>query len=555
MNPRKKKPDFSHALGGLKDFQRWTVDTVFRRLYGDEDPTRHFLVADEVGLGKTLVARGVIAKAIEHLWDDIGRIDIVYICSNAEIARQNIDRLKPNIEGLESTALPSRITLLPKTIGDLSNNKVNFISLTPGTSFDLNSATGLAEERVLLYHLLKPVWKLRGAAPLNVLRDRVGPENFRHYVRNFSAKVEPSLRRAFSHELRKHPDFENRFRDLCVCFNRHDRRNSQEERQERSRLIGELRSLLAATCLEALEPDLIILDEFQRFRHLIDGESEAARLARKLFSYADETAQARVLLLSATPYKMYTLADDSGEEDHYEDFYKTLGFLLDDGARLEEQKQLVEEYRREIYRLGNEGASKLHGLKSEIEDRLRKVMVRTERLAATEERDGMLAEVVDTGTRLSSDDPAVYLELHRVAEILEHHDVLEYWKSAPYLLSFMDTGYKLKRSFNVHRDSGGRAAELAEALRRCKGVSLGRAKLDGYEALDPGNARLRALFRDLERTEAWKLLWVPPSLPYYSLSGPFERAANQGFTKHLLFSSWRVVPKAVALMMSYEVER
>ena len=66
MNPRKKKPDFSHALGGLKDFQRWTVDTVFRRLYGDEDPTRHFLVADEVGLGKTLVARGVIAKAIEH---------------------------------------------------------------------------------------------------------------------------------------------------------------------------------------------------------------------------------------------------------------------------------------------------------------------------------------------------------------------------------------------------------------------------------------------------------------------------------------------------------
>ena len=35
--------------------------------YGSDDPVRQFLVADEVGLGKTMVARGVIAKAIEQL--------------------------------------------------------------------------------------------------------------------------------------------------------------------------------------------------------------------------------------------------------------------------------------------------------------------------------------------------------------------------------------------------------------------------------------------------------------------------------------------------------
>ena len=40
------------ALAGLKDFQRKTVDYVFKRLYGD-DPTSRFLIADEVGLGKT----------------------------------------------------------------------------------------------------------------------------------------------------------------------------------------------------------------------------------------------------------------------------------------------------------------------------------------------------------------------------------------------------------------------------------------------------------------------------------------------------------------------
>ena len=51
----------------LKDFQRDTVDYVFDRLYGADDAVRRFLVADEVGLGKTLVARGVIAMALEHL--------------------------------------------------------------------------------------------------------------------------------------------------------------------------------------------------------------------------------------------------------------------------------------------------------------------------------------------------------------------------------------------------------------------------------------------------------------------------------------------------------
>jgi RecG-like helicase len=55
------------SLAGLKDFQRRTVDYVFNRMYLDATPARRFLVADEVGLGKTLVALGIIAHAVEHL--------------------------------------------------------------------------------------------------------------------------------------------------------------------------------------------------------------------------------------------------------------------------------------------------------------------------------------------------------------------------------------------------------------------------------------------------------------------------------------------------------
>jgi len=78
------------ALAGLKDFQRKTVEYVFKRLYGN-DPTSRFLIADEVGLGKTLVARGIIAKTLEHLQDKVGRVDVIYICSNAAIATQNVN--------------------------------------------------------------------------------------------------------------------------------------------------------------------------------------------------------------------------------------------------------------------------------------------------------------------------------------------------------------------------------------------------------------------------------------------------------------------------------
>jgi hypothetical protein len=74
------------AFATLKDFQVDTVDYVLRRLYDDPDITDRFLVADEVGMGKTLVARGVIEGAIERLQCDgtVDRIDIIYICSNAD---------------------------------------------------------------------------------------------------------------------------------------------------------------------------------------------------------------------------------------------------------------------------------------------------------------------------------------------------------------------------------------------------------------------------------------------------------------------------------------
>ena len=120
----------------LKDFQLRTVEHVFNELYQTGSSGR-FLVADEVGLGKTLVARGIVAKALDHLKDEDGRIDIIYICSNAAIARQNIARLNIREDGSVDTC--RRLTLLPTSVNTMDQSRFNFISFTPGTTFYLKS--------------------------------------------------------------------------------------------------------------------------------------------------------------------------------------------------------------------------------------------------------------------------------------------------------------------------------------------------------------------------------------------------------------------------------
>ena len=160
--------DTEKVLAGLKAFQRKTVDYVFRRFYEDPNPTNRFLVADEVGLGKTLVAKGIIARAIEHLANHINRVDIVYICSNASIASQNINRL--NVSGVQEFVRPTRLTLLPMDLPGIRKNKINYVSLTPGTSLDPKSRDGSVEERALIYHILKDKLGLKQAGLRRLLQ-------------------------------------------------------------------------------------------------------------------------------------------------------------------------------------------------------------------------------------------------------------------------------------------------------------------------------------------------------------------------------------------------
>ena len=321
----------------------------------------------------------------------------------------------------------------------------------------------------------------------------------------------------------------------------------------RGKVVGELRTLLARCCIDALEPDLIILDEFQRFKHLLnplEGD-EAGELARRLFEWAGETGKVRVLMLSATPYKMYTLAHEHEEEDHYEDFLRTVEFLQRSELRTTAFKELLGEYRRGLYRLSEGDGESATKACREIETELRHVMSRTERTGSTGKRDGMLKTGPMKAWPVKPRELVDFVSLDRLAKELDVRNIIEVWKSAPYLLSFSDD-YQLDRRVEKACKDG---ADLATSklLHAAKGAFLKPEEVEAYAEIDPANARLRALRADMVESGLWGCLWLPPSCPSYAPSGAY--ASAEGTTKRLVFSAWRVVPRVISALLSYEVER
>lgn len=543
------RPDVDKQLAALKGFQRKTVDHVFQRMYRDPDPAYRFLVADEVGLGKTLIARGIIAKAIDHLWESTERIDIVYICSSVAIAGQNLKKLAP---GHGHRALTTRLTLLPKELKGLNERRLNFVSFTPGTSFDMGNKSGRCDERVVLYWLLHDAIGYSSGLR-NVLQGNVGRDRWLEEVHaSRRPELDPELHDKFAAVLRapSAAPIRAELERLTEAFHRARESWPAELRYARNALISQLRMLLARTCVDALEPDLIILDEFQRFRELLHGDDDMADLARQMWTYVTpEKERARVLLLSATPYRMYSTDGEVGEDDHYPDFIQTTRFLFDDeDAKLDRFESRLRRYRKAVHGAlrGDDGA--VPAARRDVEEDLRRVMVRTERVTFTEDRQGMMEES-PWKAPIGTADVKQWLLVDGLSRTLGDRDAVEMWKSAPYLPQFMKKSYRLGQKLADSQAD----PEVVALLKRHRKDLFRKKKLDLYRPLDPANGRLRALMEEMVDGGQWQLLWVPPTLPYWPLGGPFAQHAD--FTKRLVFSAWNVVPDAISALVSYRAER
>lgn len=539
------------VLAGLTGFQRDAVAHVIRRFYQDEAPTRRFLVADETGLGKSVVARGVIAETIEELQhdDSVDRIDVVYVCSNSDLARQNLARL--NVTGSDDIAFTSRLSLLALQSGRLSGapkdgrKRVNLISFTPGTSFDMSGwRTGSKEERALIHALLTedPEFDLRlEQASLCLFRGTVGsPERMAEIVRWTRDQLAQSGDETIAADFRRRTrdaGMTERYRTLLEAV---DGPELSPELWRASRdFTGELRTELAKASVAALEPDLVILDEFQRFRHLLDPTSgEAAEIAHHLFEFE----AARVLLLSATPYKPFTRSSDGGEDDHFADLKATLEFLAGGAGGAAPLLDRFADYRVAVL-----DGSVAGGEAQALRQALLQVMSRTERPAARSVREVLPASLLpDTA------DLVGYGQLQRLAKVLDVPIPLEYWKSIPYFGSFLD-GYRVQHALERALEDPARATEAGEALAALPAID--ERGVHAYDPLDPGSAPLRDLADRTVGANLWKLLWLPASMPYLHPRGPYRGLDAMSTTKRVVFSAWSATPVAVSTILSYEADR
>ena len=355
------------------DFQKATADRIVEVFRSGQ--TR-VLLADEVGLGKTIVAREVI-RQVEQWHKEIGdpHFKVVYICSNINIASQNAGKLgiRDQMNVSESRLSMQHLKIYQNAGND--HDYAQLIPLTPATSFTMTSGCGNQEERALMFAHLRRLPVFRGfSSQLSTFlaydaekywnwyigdyeeKVRVCDANGSHYLRDMAA----ALMEKFSEE----PDLVEDILD--------NMRSSDPNRRRLSRpLINRLRMIFAEISLRKLEPDLVIMDEFQRFRDLIApaDDSEEKLLSQQFL----QNTSTKVLLLSATPYKPYsTLEEIAADEtaDHYREFMDVMEFLFYDEEKKKKFHTVWSDYSSALCEISNENLTVLLARKELAEDAL-----------------------------------------------------------------------------------------------------------------------------------------------------------------------------------------
>lgn len=554
------------VMSGLKDFQKATVVRI-EHLY--RSGQMRVLVSDEVGLGKTLIARGTIAK-LAKLRKEAGDnlVKVVYICSNASIAEQNLNKLRITSELRTEHTGSSRLSMQHLNIfkqendADLLNRYIQLIPLTPDTSFRMTSGAGTYWERALMFAILRRLPELSSHTKALEFALKDGASSgWDGWAKDWYEKevIECDklsggdylsyMLKKLSVELKEKAEGNVTYLDLVKGMCKNIEKYGYK-RQNNNYVIGKLRVLFAKISLDKLEPDLVIMDEFQRFKYLInsDPESETGMLANKFFN----SDKVRMLLLSATPYKMYSTLEEIDEEqvdEHYSEFFDVMNFLNITEEEKTEFKSVWSNYSVHLKEMTT-GDTTILAAKREAEDAMYQHICRTERVSAIENADIIDDKDVRVPLNVLEQDIKSYLQAQKLLEDIGalFHVPVDYVKSTPYLMSFMKD-YQLKRHIEKY------FTEHPDEINKINKDSfwLKRKTLDNYDKVPNGNARLDRVMAHTFKDNAELLLWVPPSKPYYAPQGVFKNA--EAFSKTLIFSSWEMVPRMIAGLLSYEAER
>jgi hypothetical protein len=308
-------------------FQMETVKVACHALRNPSG-SRRFLVADEAGLGKTVVAQRIIEEFSGRIRRGSKRgsrvMNVIYVCSNLAIARQNQDRLLGFLTkaGRRAAIVEEdrlSLTLLPQRSKTDLQVSVRLHAVTPKTSLLDSSgrrgAGGTTKERALCHILTRRALGFEIKGLRKALALRVSVARFRTEVRAIEAdgydlpsetveEFKKALRRSLSLSAKQR--LAPRIKQLLDGG--------------AAELVRHMRLALANVAISRINPDLVIFDEFQRFDDLIapesdtttaeeDGHDEEAGFreeARRLLQSLRGSGRNRaLLLLSATPWIPY----------------------------------------------------------------------------------------------------------------------------------------------------------------------------------------------------------------------------------------------------------
>ena len=568
---------------GAKEFQIATADRI-EEIYRSGKQKR-VLLADEVGLGKTIVAREVIDR-VRHIRmdanDDMYRV--VYVCSNINIVQQNTSNLgmKDKLDISESRLSMQHLLIQEKVAelkkqgkyredGKYANGEMPelLIPLTPGTSLTMSQGCGNMNERALMYNMIIRMPEFQGhdsfLFPFFKYYSDIKEGNWAWYVNYYSERVDNCGKdyidrirgRLFDNTLFK--TVSQRLTDAI--------RDNDKEWKVRTFILSRLRMAFAQVSIEELEPDFVIMDEFQRFSSLIDSndndDSEQGMLTRKFFGEMSGENAPLILLLSATPYKPYTTLEELNEtnsDQQYEDFLKLTNFLFT-GEKAKFFKKVWEKYSMNLSQLSADNFDILLASKKEAEKDMYGAMCRTERISNS---------IIDTTTHVkdvpvSDGDLLSYCQMQALLRYCKEKDnkfkwnqvPMDYVKSSPYLLSFMDK-YIFKTDIMKELNTDNKGGLYLPFSQQSQQLLLKfHSTIYNYKMLPANNARLEALKKaifDLKK-KSYCLLWIPASHPYYDTPDSNVFKQNHDFSKVLVFSSWEMVPRMIAFMLSYEEER
>lgn len=548
------------TMNMLKDFQ---AETVKRVDYLFKNKQNHVLVADEVGMGKTLIGRGVIVKtARQKIEEKCDLCKVVYICSNQNIANQNIRKLditgRNIVESVSDTRLSMQHLKIMEQTSDeaVKDGFIQLIPLTPETSFKMTSGGGSVQERALIFAILKRIPDFK--AHIKTLEDFMihgaaksweSSEKYNYECR--VAQCEEATGGIYPKNIIDKicsEEFEE-IRDILLNHLK-NRRYNRELSYSDYAVMNKLRVMFAKISVSMLEPDLVIMDEFQRFKFLIsDEDSEIGILAKRFFSGRNT----KVLLMSATPYKLYYTSEEIDESqgyEHFEEFLQVMKFIFNDDTKYGEFDEIWTNY-SVVLRETKSIDTTVIELKKSAEDAMYQGVSRTERISVMDSGDFIDDGSIKYHLQVNENDINSYIQMSALLSNAKVGDScpIDYVKSCPYLMSFMRK-YKIKEQ--IERYYRKNKYEL-ESERVQNLLWLSRSKISKYEELPKTNARLEALKEKAFINGAEKYLWIPPSMPYYEMQGVYKN--SKGFSKILVFSAWEMVPRMIGVMLSYEAER